>query len=333
MHHAPEFWWLKQPNWQARLLAPFGALYGAITAQRMAGHGHFVGVPVMCVGNFIAGGAGKTPVAIALAQVMKQHNLKPFFLTRGYGATPQTTPHRVGDDDDYKNVGDEALVLARTAPVIVCTDRIKGAYAAAEQGADVIIMDDGLQNPSLKKTRSLAVVDGMSGVGNGLCLPAGPLRAPLEAQWPYVSGLVVIGEGEAGHELTRQAIAHDIPVIKAHLTPSIGTLNYIRQRPVMAFAGIGRPSKFFTMLRAYGVEVMEHLAFPDHHPFSASDIDLLMKRARQNGVTLIVTTEKDLVRIPQDLRSHESVTIIALPVEIHFDDMSQIERFFHLMSK
>lgn len=330
MWRAPEFWWHKEPNWRARLLQPLGAVYGALTARRMAQHGQFVGAPVICIGNFIAGGAGKTPLALALGQMMLRHNLKVVFLTRGYGAPTRTEPHLVQADDDYAMVGDEALLLARTAPVIVCADRLKGGYAAAAQGADVIIMDDGLQNPTLKKTHSLAVVDGMSGIGNGLCLPAGPLRAPLDAQWPFVSGLVVLGEGERGRIIARQAAEQSIPVFYAHVQPSIGTLNYIRQRPIMAFAGIGRPAKFFNMLTSHGVQIMEQIAYPDHYPYRISDIDLLMRRAHKNGVTLIVTTEKDMVRIPNAWRTHENISIMALPVELSFDAPQDVEQFFRL---
>jgi tetraacyldisaccharide 4'-kinase len=330
MPKAPDFWWLKQPNWQARLLQPFGALYGALSARRMKAMGQFAGRPVICVGNFIAGGAGKTPIAIALASLMQHHHLQPMFITRGYGGNTYHSPHRVTEDDDYLGVGDEALLLNRTAPVIICIDRVNAAYAAAEQGADVVIMDDGLQNPALRKTHGLAVVDGMSGVGNGLCLPAGPLRAPLDAQWPFVSALIVMGPGEAGDQLAAQAGARAIPVFRADLVASIGTLDYLRQRPVLAFAGIGRPTKFFNTLSSHGVKIMEHLAFPDHHAYSARDIDLIMRRARKSGATIAVTTEKDLVRIPAHLRNDERAALMALPVEARFRAPEQLAAFFNL---
>jgi tetraacyldisaccharide 4'-kinase len=330
MPTAPDFWWLKHPNWQARVLQPFGMIYGAITAQRMAREGHYAGIPIMCVGNFVAGGAGKTPVAIALANLFKENNLKPFFLTRGYGARTHDQPHIVTEEDEYADVGDEALLLARHAPVIISRNRISGAYMAAEQGADVVIMDDGLQNPSLKKTRSLAVVDAVTGVGNGLCVPAGPLRAPLDDQWRLISSMILVGEGEAGTLLAQEARQRHIPVFNSRLEPPQGTIDYIRQRPVLAFAGIGRPAKFFNMLSAHGVQIMEHFAFPDHHAYSKKDIALMMRRARINGVTHIVTTEKDFVRIPKAWREDDFASILAVPVHIRFEKPELITSFFNL---
>ena len=332
MRSAPLFWWQTKPNWAAWLLAPIGAIYGAITAHRMArANGLHVGIPVICVGNFIAGGAGKTPVAIALAELFIAHNLKPVFLTRGYGARQKSKPHRVDLDCDQANdVGDEALLLARTAPVIVSADRIAGSYAAVAEGADVIVMDDGLQNPTLTKTRSLAVVDGASGVGNGLCVPAGPLRAPLGAQWPHVSGVVLVGSGTAGEDVAQQAQRQNVPLLRAKLEPSASVVARLRGQSVIAFAGIGRPAKFFNTLSACGVRVIEAHGFSDHHAYTETEIQFLLNLARDEAVSYVVTTEKDLVRIPQALRRTSGVEIIALPVAIVFDDPDQVTNFFRL---
>ncbi|MFI4995620.1 MAG: tetraacyldisaccharide 4'-kinase, partial [Hyphomicrobiales bacterium] len=192
---APDFWW-RRPGLKARLLQPLGALYGALTARRMARRGVCSALPVLCVGNFVAGGAGKTPFAIEISRRLASLGEKPAFLTRGYGGSLKG-PLLVGAEHMAGEVGDEALLLARHAPTILARSRVAGAKLAEAQGASVIVMDDGLQNPSLAKDCTFALVDAETGVGNSLCLPAGPLRAPLDRQWPLVQGLVVMGPAEA----------------------------------------------------------------------------------------------------------------------------------------
>ena len=201
---APAFWYAPKPAWIARLLAPLGWLYGALTARRMARAGATVSVPVICVGNLVAGGAGKTPTVLALADLLREAGKTPFALSRGYGGTLQG-PVRVAGHHRPDETGDEPLLLARNLPVIVARHRPSGAALAVHEGADIIIMDDGLQNPSLAKTLRLAVIDGQAGIGNGLCLPAGPLRAPLAAQMQHVDALVLINAGEAGERVARHA--------------------------------------------------------------------------------------------------------------------------------
>ncbi|MGV6874480.1 tetraacyldisaccharide 4'-kinase [Pseudochelatococcus sp. B33] len=332
--HAPAFWWPMPPLLVARLLQPFGAVYGAITAQRMAGAGYRPARPVICVGNFTAGGAGKTPTAIALAERLRDMGHAPAFLTRGYGGRlrgPVLLGNGEEADDGFTHVdvGDEALLLARRAPVMVARDRRAGVEALVDAGVpvDVVIMDDGLQNPSLIKTLSFAVVDGQTGIGNGLCLPAGPLRAPLSRQLPHVDALIVIGEGAAGETVAHAAHALGKPVFAARLAPDPDAARLVRGERVLAFAGIGRPQKFFDMLEEIGAEVVVAKAFGDHVPFTPGQIAAIEDEALRDDL-LPVTTEKDAVRfatltVAPQLRA----SLAVVPVQIEFEDEEGLSAF------
>lgn len=309
---APGFWRGPAPSLLAQALRPVGALYGAVASARMRRAGARARVPVICVGNFTVGGTGKTPTALAVAAMLADAGERPFFLTRGHGgriAGPEAIDLvRHGHVD----VGDEPLLLARAAPTIVSRDRPAGAAIAAEMGAGVVVMDDGFQNPSLTKDCSLVLVDGRTGIMNGLCLPAGPLRAPIAAQWPHVDALVVMGEGAAGEALAGVAHARGTPVLRARLEPAPDSSGRFRGARLLAFAGIGRPEKFFETLRASGAEVVATKAFPDHHRYSDSEIADLRARATAQGLTL-VTTEKDAVRL------RDATDVETLPVRAVFD--------------
>lgn len=314
MRRAPRFWWSPAPDARALLLAPLGSLYGAVTARRMARPGARVGVPIVCIGNFVVGGAGKTPTAIALARALQAAGETPFFLTRGYGApAPLCAPARVDlARHGYAQTGDEPRLLAAVAPTIVAHDRAAGARLAVEQGASVIVMDDGMQNPLLHKDFTIAVVDGATGVGNGLCVPAGPLRAPLAAQTPFVDAAILIGESPqaAMREIFPAAVA-------ARLVPAPDAAAALAGRRTLAFAGIGRPDKFFETVLESGATLVGTRAFPDHHPFTASDLEELRARARALEATL-VTTEKDLVRLP------DAGDVLSLPVTLATNPPSAI---------
>lgn len=312
---APAFWWLPTPSLLAHLLRPASLLYGAVAARRMARAGERAPVPVICIGNFTAGGAGKTPTALALAQMLTAMGERPAFLSRGYGGRI-AGPIRVSPKHGAAEVGDEPLLLARIAPAIVSRDRPAGARLAVEDGASVIIMDDGLQNPSLAKDLALAVVDGATGFGNGLPLPAGPLRAPIEAQWPKVGAVLVIGNGAAGDAVARSAKSRGKPVLRGRLTPDPVAAARLAGRSVLAFAGIGRPQKFFDTVRACGALVEVERAFADHHPFSATDLASLNDEAARRGL-LLVTTEKDAARLGA---SDFANNALALPVRLHVED-------------
>lgn len=311
---APGFWWRRDPGWQAHGLSPLGTLYGAIARRRMGQPGTTTGVPTLCIGNFTAGGAGKTPTAIAVARRLQDGGHRPMILSRGYGRAAGGEAVVAVDVGRHgaREVGDEPLLLARQAPTFVAKDRARAAEAAVAAGASVLIMDDGFQSPALIKTASIVVVDGAAGVGNGLCLPAGPLRAPLAAQWAGVSLLCVIGPGEPGERLAATAAGLKVPVALARLEADAGTLAALAGRRLFAFSGIGRPAKFFDTLEAHGLDLAGRRAFGDHHPFDAADRERLTRDAARLGAEL-VTTEKDNVRLPGGFATH------VLPVRLVVD--------------
>jgi tetraacyldisaccharide 4'-kinase len=312
---APAFWRESRPGWIARALSPLGALYGAVTARRMGRPGTRVSVPVICVGNFVVGGAGKTPTAVAIARLLRGDGERVAFLSRGYGGEPRAESVQVDPmTQSARLVGDEPLLLAREAPCFVGPDRVASARAAIDAGASALVMDDGLQNPDLAKDLTLAVVDGENLFGNGLCLPAGPLRAPLASQMPFVDAIVVIGGRPEAMGPMQQA-APNKPIFRARLRADAVTAANLIGRPVLAFAGIARPEKFFATLREIGASVVETRGFPDHHPFSAREVERILARAAARGL-LPVTTQKDHVRLPRDFAAE----ILALPVTLGFDD-------------
>jgi tetraacyldisaccharide 4'-kinase len=261
--------------------------------------GTHANVPVICVGNFTVGGSGKTPTAIAIAQMLAAAGRKPALLTRGYGGSEAgpliVDPH----SHDATKVGDEALLLAQAAPTIVAHDRAAGASFAAASGADVIVMDDGLQNASLEKDFTIAVVDGSRGVGNGKVFPAGPLRAPLAAQFARVNALLVIGGSAGAAGLDREIRARRIPVFHGELEPDRASIDAAGGRPVLAFAGIGNPDKFFATVTAAGIEIAGRRAFADHHRYSGEEAGDLVMQAERQGLRLL-TTAKDHARMSGD---------------------------------
>lgn len=320
---APEFWWRPRPGAPARLLQPIGWLYGAITLRRMRQAGADIGLPVICVGNFIAGGAGKTPTGIAIAALLQQRGETPFLLTRGYGGA---LPGPVAVDAAShlaSEVGDEALLLARQAPTIKARDRVSGAALAKSLGASVIVMDDGLQNPSLAKHLQLAVVDGASGVGNGLCLPAGPLRAPLAGQLAVADAVIVIGAGAAGAATAAIAAGHGRPVMHARLEMPPEIADRLAGRAVMAVSGIGRPEKFLATLNAAKARIVAQRAFGDHHAYSAGDVAALLDEAKARDCA-IATTEKDMTKLALLWPEAERGRLIVVPVALSFADPEAI---------
>jgi tetraacyldisaccharide 4'-kinase len=291
----PAFWWRK-PGPISALLTPLGAGYGAIATARMNRAGARAAVPVICIGNFTLGGAGKTPTAMAVADMLLTAGRQPFFLSRGYGGN-EAGPKLVDAHRDIAaQVGDEPLLLARVAPTVIARDRGRGAQFARAQGADVIVMDDGLQNGSLAKDFTLAVVDGRRGVGNGRVFPAGPLRAPLTAQFARTDALLIIGDDGAACDVSTSARARGLPVFHGRLVPNTGAVAGLKARKVLAFAGIGNPEKFFASAAEAGLTIAERRAFPDHHRFTAEDAAALIVDADQEGLALL-TTEKDRARM------------------------------------
>ncbi|MBL8588379.1 MAG: tetraacyldisaccharide 4'-kinase [Methylobacteriaceae bacterium] len=317
---APDFWMRPRPGVAARLLQPFAALYGALARRRLAGPATRAGAPVICLGNFTLGGAGKTPAALALGARLAARGERVAFLSRGYrGALSGLEPVRVDPErHDAAAVGDEPLLLARLAPTFICADRLAGARAAIAAGASVVVMDDGLQNPALAKDLSILVVDSGVGFGNGLTLPAGPLRAPLAAQWPLVDAVLAIGEGAAGAAILAEAAARGLPTLSARMTPDPAAVAALRGAPLLAFAGIARPQKFFDTLAAAGLEIGATATFPDHHAYALGEIESLARRAAQEGLRL-VTSEKDLMRLSPAARAAGAAAgLTALPATLDF---------------
>jgi tetraacyldisaccharide 4'-kinase len=319
----PSFWWRK-PGVASGLLAPAAACYGAIAARRMTRQGARAGVPVLCVGNFTLGGAGKTPAAMMLAKMFQAAGERPFCLSRGYGGSlpgPKTVDAHA---DTATQVGDEALLLARAAPTVVAHDRVAGAQAALADGASVVIMDDGLQNASLVKDFTLAVIDGRRGIGNTRVFPAGPLRAPLLIQLARTDALLAVGGGDGARDVA--AAAPHLPVFHARLEPDPASVASLHGRNVLAFAGIGDPEKFFASATAAGIAVAERRAFPDHHRFTAEEAAELIMQAEHGGLALL-TTEKDRARMAgEPLLAALAEKTHVLPVTMVVEEADELRR-------
>lgn len=298
----PAFWRNPEAHLLPALLWPVEKLVIRIARQRQTRPGWRAAVPVLCCGNVTVGGTGKTPVVMDLAQRLIRRGRTPHILARGYGGhVPEgtrvdLTRHKAVD------VGDEPLLLAGVCPVWVGGDRILSARRAIEAGADCLLMDDGFQNPGLHKMVSVLVVDGGAGIGNGHVLPAGPLREPLADALARSTAVLVTGEDSTG--LLPTLRESGLPVIQAFFAQSAGVAALL-DRPCFAFAGLGRPEKFFDTLRAAGVTLAGQRAFPDHHPYRARDLARLEDEARAYGA-LLVTTPKDHVRLPPEFLSRVS---------------------------
>ena len=332
MLRAPRFWWRETPTLLARLLQPLGFIYGRITLRRMRQPGTEAGVPVICVGNFIAGGAGKTPTAIAIARLLEARGEKPFVLMRGYGGQLAGPVEVDPDRHRAADVGDEPLLMARHARTVIARDRVAGARLARGLGASLVVMDDGLQNPSLVKHLRLAVVDGASGAGNGLCLPAGPLRAPLAEQMSLTDAVIVIGPGDAGGRVAAVAREAKKPVLKATLKPADAAVERLRGRKVVALSGIGRPEKFVATLRDAGATVIAEQAHGDHHAYAASDVTAALAVAREHSA-LVAATEKDWTKLaplwPEDARDE----LVVVPVSLAFTEPAEISGLLAAIGK
>jgi tetraacyldisaccharide 4'-kinase len=320
----PAFWWRK-PGLASALLAPVAATYAAVAANRMTRSGVRVAVPVLCVGNFTLGGSGKTPAVMAIAKTMQDQGKRVFCLSRGYGGSV-AGPRQVDAHSDHAaQVGDEALLLARVAPTIVSRDRVAGCGAARAAGADIVLMDDGLQNGSVTKDFTIAVVDGRRGVGNGKVFPAGPLRAPLAAQWARSDALLVVSEVSGAVDVIAAAKARGKPVLYARLIPDPATVTALTGKRVLAFAGIGDPEKFFATVAAAGIAAPRCAAFPDHHRFTAEEAASLVMRAEHESLELL-TTEKDHARMSGDAGLTALIERArVLPVTLEFDKPDELK--------
>ncbi len=322
----PDWWYRADCGWQARALAPVSRLWGWASARRIARATPVrAALPVICVGNFTAGGTGKTPLSIYIARLLIERGEHPVFLTRGYGGRRRGT-HRVDPAlDTAWDVGDEPLLLARHAPVVVSRDRVAGAAEAARPIHDwrptVIVMDDGLQNPALAKNLSIAVVDARRGLGNGCVIPAGPLRAPIAMQLGLADAIVV-NRPPAMHagEPRQHDVASDLrlrfegPVLEASVGPAPGTRSLTGQR-VLALAGIANPGRFYALLEGLGAKIAGRAEFADHHEFTDGDAAYVLAEAARLGAD-VVTTEKDHVRLAGRSGALAQLQAMAMPVPI-----------------
>ncbi|MEO1423919.1 MAG: tetraacyldisaccharide 4'-kinase [Pseudomonadota bacterium] len=318
---APRFW-SRPPGLTALALTPASWVWAELTRRRMARPPEFTApIPVICVGNLTAGGTGKTPTVIALIARLAERGTRCAVLSRGHGGS-DPGPRPVDPSDSASETGDEPLLLAAFAPTWIARDRAAGARAilATDDPPDVILLDDGFQNPALAKTLSLVVIDAASGFGNGRLIPAGPLREPLSAGLARADHAIFIGtEAETDAVLAKHPELATLPRTHARLAPVATGMPWQGMR-VLAFAGIGRPEKFFATLRSLGVEIAATRAFADHAPFSDAILTRLTEEARQLGAQL-VTTEKDAVRLPQEMRTR----VLTVPVRLESTDWSGID--------
>ena len=309
----PDFWSSKT-DLRSLLLAPLGWVYGRATALRLArGSRKRLGIPVVCVGNLNAGGTGKTPTVIALLQRLRDLGHIPHVVSRGYGGSlagpvcVEPACHRADE------VGDEPLLISAFGEVWVAKDRAAGGRAAAKAGASVVILDDGFQNPSLHQDLKLVVVDAARGFGNGRCIPAGPLREPVETGLARADAVISIGPDSAQGKADLK-IPPNIPRFNAELVPLQTGMDWTGQ-PYFAFAGIAHPDKFFATLRDLGADLVKTAALDDHEPLTPALLKRLERDASQSGAQL-VTTEKDAARLPTAWRGK----VLTLPVRLEFSD-------------
>lgn len=304
---------MKTPRyWQSRnliswILTPIGCIYGAATSLRLKLKKTFkADVPVICIGNLTAGGVGKTPVSMAVAQILIKNGKKPFFISRGYGGRLSGV---VVDSQKHTaaEVGDEPLILSSVAPCVVCHDRAQAARIAIQNGADVLVMDDGFQNPSLYKDISLLVFNGQFGILNGKTIPAGPLRENLDKGLKRADAAVFIGDDQT--DLLKKL---NLPVLRAVIKEEKPKH---KNTSVVAFAGIGYPQKFYDSLEKCGLHVANAYDFPDHHFYKKDELKVIMKKARKKGLP-IYTTQKDFVKILPEMQNNFHV----LKIRAEFED-------------
>lgn len=314
----PRFW--HQPaGFRAALLAPLAAIWAGVTARRLARTPAYTpGVPVICLGNINAGGTGKTPATIAL--LLQLSDRGAHVISRGYGGRV-AGPYRVdAARDSAADVGDEPLLMAAFAPVWVGRDRVASAKAAVAAGAKLLILDDGFQNPGLAKTLSIVVVDAEIGFGNGRVMPAGPLREPVATGLKRADLVLAIGGASAQASLLARAPElEQMPLARGHLAPLQTGLSFDKMR-VIAFAGIGRPGKFFATLRGLGANILATHEFGDHAPLAPQMLTRMRAEAKAKNA-MLVTTEKDAVRMPAAARAG----VIALPVRLEMTDSAALD--------
>lgn len=318
----PPSFWSKPESSLSVLLEPLSWLYQAGSHfHRMISKPYRAPVPVISIGNFVLGGAGKTPFTCALAQTLEAMGKTPHIISRGYGGALKGPLQVDLDHHSFHQVGDEPLLLAKTAPTWVSRNRRDAVHLAVEAGADLLLLDDAHQNYSLEKDISFMVVNAAQGFGNGQVFPAGPLRQSLSAGLKTTSALIFIGGAE--EPLPASLTSLPCPLIRANVVP-------VTPKPeaVLAFTGIGYPEKFRQTLTAAGYDVKAFYSYPDHYPYTEKDVTQLKREAQANSL-LLMTTEKDAVRLP--LASRQD--ILVLPIELAFDPPSALEDLLKLFLK
>jgi tetraacyldisaccharide 4'-kinase len=294
LDEAPPFWW-KKNAWQAWLASPVSYVFGQAAAARMdAEPGHAVDIPVICVGNFVAGGGGKTPTVQMLVRYLQSQKMKPGILSRGHGGAITSATLVNLEQHNAHDVGDEALLHAAITKTVVSADRPKGAEVLQGEGCNIIIMDDGFQNPSLKKDYRLVVIDTKRGLGNGFPMPSGPLRVPLKRQLQHADAILMVDGYDEGYHVVRKMARAGKPVF--HASSSLIGRSALKGKPVLAFAGIADPSKFFDSLEKAGAKLVDRQGYGDHHVFSEEECGDLIDRAKRQDLQLVTTT-KDHVRL------------------------------------
>lgn len=324
---APSFWW-EAPGCCSSLLTPLACIYGMVAAHHLSKrNGVRIDVPVLCIGNFTVGGAGKTPTAIYFARLARDEGFIPGIVSRGFGGNYSGVHLVDPETDTAKLVGDEPLLLARYASVAVCSNRAHAAEFLKMRGCNFIIMDDGFQSARLYADYALLVVDASRGIGNGKIIPAGPLRAPLHAQMEKTDGILRIGTQVGADNVVGQAQEAGKPIFNAVLKAS--SQSDLSTGQFLAFAGIGNPGKFFDSLRASGAVIGATREFADHHPFTVQDIAQLRDEAALKDLRLI-TTAKDYVRLAsqQDMDRNFIKSLSVLDVELSFTDENAAKTIF-----
>jgi len=311
----PAFW--ANRSLLSNLLLPVGELVGMLASLRAAfAHPKQIAIPVICVGNLVVGGAGKTPIVLSLARLLKERGVKAHFLSRGYGGRLKG-PHRVNKNADRaEDVGDEPLLLAGVAPTWVSLDRASGGHLAELSGAEVVLMDDGFQNFSMAKDLSILVIDSDYGFGNQRVMPAGPLRETVSRGCRRADLVVLLG---GDNQDIRSKLPSGMPVLTCHLAVQ-KEFKGLQGKSVLAFAGIGRPEKFFSTLETLNCDVIRSISFPDHYAYTEEEIHDLQMEAESVSAVL-VTTEKDKVRLPYSLQD----SVEAIPIEVVWDDKKAID--------
>ncbi len=324
----PVFWRVREGREAAPLLRallhPLSLLYAGVTAWKISrARPYNPGVPVVCVGALTLGGAGKTPVVIEIIRLLKKSDRPVYGVSRGYGGSRPGPLLVDADHHDAHEVGDEPLLIAREARVVVGRDRVAAAQFARRSGARLLVMDDGHQNPSLRKTLSIVVIDAASGFGNGRVFPAGPLREPVAAGLARADAVVLIGSRAAAPDDVSGALERfHGPVLEAELQP----LGPPPDGPLVAFAGIGRPDKFFNALSGAGADLRDCAPFADHHSYTPDDLTMLARIAQPHRARLI-TTEKDALRLPASWRAK----VLVYPVQARFHDAAELVRVLSLV--